>query len=134
MSKILKYSIIAIAFITIVNVFPSCKKSEYPNLIQGTWKRVIVEINPDIKEEFWKFSEGKLTITTIDNKTGQPVSNEANYFIKNKIRRSYLTITDYITDAFNTDWMIRNLDNDKLIIINDKEGGINTKEFVKYSD
>ncbi len=130
MSKILKYSLIAFVFVAIVNVFPSCKKAEYPNLIQGTWRRDIVEDMNSTELELWKFESGKLTITI-----GNLNRGSANYFIKNKIRRSYLTITDYQDiNAYNADWLIRDLDNDKLIIINDKEGGILTKEFVKYSD
>lgn len=128
MSKILKYSLIAVVFITIVNVFPSCKKSEYPNTIQGTWKRILIENDTSKIIELWKFENGKLDIS------GGPNRGTGNYFIKNKIRRSYLTITDHQTSAFNTDWMIRDLDKEKLIIINDKEGGILTQEFVKYSD
>lgn len=128
MSKILKYSFITFAFIIVATVFSSCKKAEYPNLIQGTWQRVIVEENPTHIIELWKFENGKLSIT------GCPNQGTANYFVKNKVRRSYITITDFHITAFNTDWMIRDLDNDKLIIINDKEGGILTKEFIRYSD
>lgn len=104
------------------------------DLLEGAWKRVIVEnIHAGYTEE-WHFIDGIITIKQICKENGSTdVLTAGNYRLKPVFNKTYLAVifpdSSYI--GYQADWEVLTLDREHLVIIHDELGGITQREFIK---
>lgn len=133
--KIFKHSLIILtAFIILIAVFSSCKKSTESKLI-GKWKWVNVYDTKDtLVVEDWEFkSNGDLIIKHRDPGLGvDSIETWNSKFYMESYRKFTISgMENEHLPQYNATWEIVKLKKDILMIVNDKAQGLYFREFYK---
>jgi len=114
--------------IVLALTFTSCTQDAV-NKLQGEWKMIpVFDINDTIVET-WEFTNDNRIIVRRDG----TVVTEGKYSVEAKFTETRL-ITTGMTDVnnfnyYDAEWWIVDLKSTTLSIVNDKDGGLYTREF-----
>ncbi len=118
---------------TILLLFAGCKTEK--DLLEGEWDHVNVENIEAPYTYHWHFYDGIVTIRQIcKSEPGNvEVVDEGIYRLKPVYDKTYLALRfdDPFFAGHSTDWQVKTLNKEILIIIHDDYGGVYQREFVK---
>ena len=112
--------------IVLVLTLTSCTQDTI-NKLQGEWSMIPVFDVNDTLTETWEFTNDNRLIVRRDG----TVISEGKYSVEAKFTETRLT-TSEMTHNFNyyeAEWWIVELKRNTMMIVNDKDGGLYTREF-----
>ncbi len=112
--------------IVLVLTLTSCTQDTI-NKLQGEWTMIPVYDVNDTMVETWEFTSDNRLIVRRD---GQEVSS-GKYAVEAKFTETRLTTSEMLHNFnyYEAEWWIVDLKRNTMMIVNDKDGGLYTREF-----